>query len=148
VKTGNQKQLAAALGLTERRIRQLEDERVLEKVDGDRSLYDLGSSKRRYQVYSSGNLDTVTFEIERASDDLSAILADMEAAPVPNRMPMARKVGPAMAALGGWLHVSAAMLPKHERPLIHHYIDLELYSILHTVMSLLNVRLDTSDLEA
>ena len=66
MKAVSQQQLARVLGLTERRIRQLEAEGVVERIDGQRK-YDLSANKRRYEVYASDDAELVIPEIERAA---------------------------------------------------------------------------------
>lgn len=50
----NQQQLAAGLGVTDRRIRQLVEQRILPPADSE-GCYDLATCRERYELYRSGN---------------------------------------------------------------------------------------------
>ena len=66
----DQQQLARHLGISDRRVRQLEAECVVERLDGEPPRYDLDANARRYRLYADHDIDTVCEEVEEASRDV------------------------------------------------------------------------------
>jgi hypothetical protein len=89
-------ELARHLGLSDRRIRQLEREQVIERLDNEPARYDLDECAGRYRLYDRGDIEAVCQEIQRAAEILQDLLDEMATVPMDKREPLAGQVGPAM----------------------------------------------------
>jgi hypothetical protein len=106
----DQGELARHLGLTARRIRQLEDECVISR--GHDNLYDFDKCERRYRVFREGDRVAVSYEIERLAREVSREMNKLLAVGgIEERRRLAKRVGPLMGELDGQLLLAAAMAP-------------------------------------
>jgi hypothetical protein len=117
--SGETAALASRLGLTKRRVRQLEDEGVfVRSVD---EMFDVAWNVERYRLYSRKDVETVVDEINRVG---TAIESGMDRLYSESDLEERRKlgraeVGPLIGQLYAAMRLSNAMASLHERPLLY-----------------------------
>jgi hypothetical protein len=123
-RTADQGELARHLGLTARRIRQLEDECIISRRDDN--LYDVEKCERRYRVFRDGDRAAVSYEIERLAREVSREMNRLLAIErIEERRRIAKRVGPLMGELDGQLLLAAAMAPAGpQRELERSYVNM------------------------
>lgn len=139
-------ELAEYLGLTERRVRQLEDEGVF--VRDANELFDVARNADRYRVYSRKDVDTVADEIERLG---SAIDAGMNRLYAESDLKKRRKLGPEVAPLIGQIYAAMrlgnAIASPHSRPLLTNYVNMYVGRLIGEYLDVLSYRLADDKVE-
>ena len=74
---GDQLELARHLGVTDRRVRQLEAEHIVERLDGEPTKYDIDVCARRFRLYANYDIETVCRELEQAAEEVDRMLTRM-----------------------------------------------------------------------
>jgi hypothetical protein len=120
---GGTSELANRIGLTSRRVRQLEDAGVF--VRGAEGQFDVDCKAERYRRYSDGNIDLVTDEIERLGQAVNAGLDRLHAeGDLGKRRKLGRDIGPLLGQLDAAMRLGAALAPPHARPLLTNCINM------------------------
>jgi hypothetical protein len=108
--------LTGRIGLTDRRILQLEHEGVLSR---GRSVE---WNAERYRVYSTDDTDILVEELGRLAKSLDAGMARMvEIDDIDKRRKLGRKLGPSIGAFSELMDLANAMAPPGQRALLRDY---------------------------
>jgi hypothetical protein len=135
----DQGELARHLGLTARRIRQLEDDSVISR--GHDNLYDVENCERRYRAFREGDRVAASYEIERLAREVSREMNKLLAVgDIEERRRLAKRIGPLMGELDGQLLLAAAMGPAGpQREFERSYVNMlsgQMFSDLLTALQL------------
>ena len=123
--TGDQLELARHLGVSDRRVRQLEAEQIIERLDGELVRYDLNACARRYRMYADGDIDAICRNIEEASADIDAMLERMRNEPyIQKRREIAKQDGGAIGRLDVAMKVAIVLQPEHSRGMARTFNNL------------------------
>jgi DNA-binding Lrp family transcriptional regulator len=140
----DQQELAWRLGISDRRVRQLESEGVVERLDGEPPRYDLDANARRYRLYVDHDIDTVCREVEEASGDVDDLFERMRmAGDVEKRRLIAKQDGHAIGRLDAAMALSNALAPEHARQMLGTFRNLIIGRACSDFLELCEVRLDT-----
>ena len=121
----DQQELARHLGVSDRRVRQLEAECVVERLDGEPARYDLDANARRYRLYADHDIDTVCQEVEAATKDVADLFDRMRKADdVEERRLIAKHNGHAIGRLDAAMALSNALAPEHARQMLGTFRNL------------------------
>jgi hypothetical protein len=138
----DQQELARHLGVTDRRVRQLEVEEVIERLDGEPVRYDLEASARRYRVYAAHDMDTVCRNIEEAAEDVDVMFDRMrQESDIQKRRKIARQDGGAIGRLDIALKLATALAPEHARQMARTFNNLIIGRAASDFLDLCNLRL-------
>ena len=139
----DQQELARHLGVSDRRVRQLEAEGVVERLDGEPPRYDLDANARRYRLYADHDIDTVCREVEEASRDVDDLLGRMRmAGDVEERRLIAKQDGHAIGRLDAAMALSNALAPEHARQMLGTFRNLVVGRACSDFLELCDGRLD------
>jgi hypothetical protein len=123
VERANQSKLAEALAITDRRVRQLEDQGVL--VRDSLGTYDVAVNCYRYRLFKTRDNDRVSADAEQAAWRAQDALDQIHAAPnLKTRRRLARKLGPAIGELGDAMALANAFFEAHERDFLNMFARL------------------------
>ena len=140
----DQQQLARHLGISDRRVRQLEAECVVERLDGEPPRYDLDANARRYRLYADHDIDTVCQEVEEATKDLADMFDRMRmAGDVEERRLIAKQDAHAIGRLDAAMALSNALAPEHARQMLGTFRNLIIGRACGDFLELCERRLDT-----
>ena len=141
----DQQELARHLGISDRRVRQLEAELVISRLDGDPARYDLDVNARRYRLYANRDIDTVCDEILEATKDVEDVLKRLANEPdIQKRREIAKEDGGAIGRLDGAMKLATALQPEHSREMARTFNNLIIGRAAGDFFELCNWRLDTS----
>jgi hypothetical protein len=112
-------ELADALDISDRRVRQLEELGVI--VRHPNGGYDIDKNRRRCRIFTDHDIDLATTAVEQAARDVEDALDQIRAAPAEGRRRLAQKLGPAVGVLDGAMRLANALAPEHQRPLLNSY---------------------------
>ena len=113
---GDQLELARHLGVTDRRVRQLEAEHIVERLDGEPTKYDIDVCARRFRLYANHDIETVCRELEQAAEEVDRMLTRMRSqTDVQERQRIAEEDGGSIGKLQAALHLANALMPAHAR---------------------------------
>lgn len=118
--TGDAAEMAERIGLTARRVRQLEEIGVL--VRNAAEVFDLDWNSRRYRIFAERDCDAAAHEIERAGRDVDAAFSALRACSADKRRKMAAEVGPLVGRLDAALRLVPALAQPTLRPLIERAV--------------------------
>ena len=112
----SQSKLANELGLTDRRVRQLEDQGVIVRnCDG---RYDVGLNHSRYRLFIDRDIDRVATAVEEAAKRSDDALDQIRTEPsLKKRRVLAQKLGSAIGQLELEMKLANALAPEHHRQL-------------------------------
>ena len=114
---GDTAKMAKQLGLTVRRVQQLEEIGVL--IRNAKEVFELEWNANRYRIFVDGSHDEAANEIERAGRDLDRAFDRLRAERnADKRRKMAAEVGPKVGRLDSALQLAAALASPALRPLI------------------------------
>ena len=140
----DQQELARRLGISDRRVRQLEAECVVERLDGEPPRYDLDANARRYRLYADHDIDSICREVEEASRDLDDLFDRMRmAGDVEERRLIAKRDGRAIGRLDAAMALSNALAPEHARQMLGSIRNLFVGRACGDFLQLCEGRLDT-----
>ncbi len=123
--TGDQLELARHLGVSDRRIRQLEAEQIIERLPDEPTRYNLDASARRYRLYAGGDMDAVCRQIEEASTRIDDMFTRMRAEDdIQKRREIAKQDGGAIGQLDVAMSIANALAPQHSRDLLKAFKDM------------------------
>jgi hypothetical protein len=124
VERTNQSKLAEALAITDRRVRQLEDQGVL--VRDSLGTYDVAVNRYRYRLFKTRDNDRPSADAEQAAWRAQDALDQIHAAPsLKARRRLARKLGPTIGELGEAMRLANALLEEqHERAFLNLFTQL------------------------
>ena len=141
----DQQELARHLGISDRRVRQLEAELVISRLDGDPARYDLDVNARRYRLYANRDIDTVCDEILEATKDVEDVLKRLANEPdIQKRREIAKEDGGAIGRLDGAMKLATALQPEHSREMARTFNNLIIGRAAGDFFELCNWRLDIS----
>ena len=111
-----QSKLANELGVTDRRVRQLEDQGVIVRdCDGG---YDVGLNRRRYRLFIDHDVDRVATAVEEAARRSDDALDQIRIEPsLKKRRALAQKLGSTIGELEREMRLANALAPEHHRKL-------------------------------
>lgn len=136
---GDQLELARHLGVTDRRVRQLEAEKVIERLDD--GGYDLDESRRRYRLYASGDMDAVCRQIEDGSKCVDEMFSRMRAEDdVEKRRQIVAEDGRAIGRLQVAMDIANAMGPEPAREMLRTFTKMSMGRVMSECLSLCNWR--------
>ena len=108
--------LTDRLGLTSRRILQLEHENVLDRRRA------IGWNENRYRIYSTDSIDVLAEEIGRLAKSLDSGMTRMsEIDDIEKRRKLGLKVGPLIGQFSEAMDLANAMARPSQRPLLNDY---------------------------
>jgi hypothetical protein len=118
---GNTRAMADRVGLTARRVKQLETEEAV-FVRGPNGTFDLEWNAGRYRTYIEKDIDSVCHEIERCARDIDAGLDRLRTASPTQRTKLYPTVGPLIGRFHAALRLGAAIIasPGQRRLLAQH----------------------------
>jgi hypothetical protein len=119
-KLANQSELADALRISDRRVRQLEDRGVVVRhSDGN---YDVDRNRRRYRLFIDRNIDEVTAGVEKAAKGADDALDELRAEPnLEQRRLLSKRLGPAIGELDCAMRLANALAGESARPMLESY---------------------------
>jgi hypothetical protein len=119
--TGDTAEMSERIGVTVRRVRQLEELGVL--IRNAKKVFEIEWNANRYRVFADGSHDESSHEIERAARDLDAAFDRLRAERnADKRRKMAPEVGPLVGRLDAALRLAAALASPALRPLIERAV--------------------------
>ena len=140
--TVDQQELARHLGVSDRRVRQLEAEHIVSRLDGEPVTYDLDASVRRYRLYVAHDIDTVCRELERAAESVDGMLMRMRAEnDVQERRRIAEEDGGSIGKLQAALDLANTLMPEHARDMARTVEKLIVGGAIGEFLALCNWRL-------
>ncbi len=117
--TGDQPELARHLGVSDRRVRQLEVEQIITRLDGEPALYDLDVNIRRYRLYADHDIDVICREIEQAAQRVEDLFKLLRAEDdVQKRREIVSSKGGAIGQMDAAMSLANALAPQHSRDLL------------------------------
>ncbi len=146
---GDQLELARHLGVSDRRIRQLEAEQVVERLDD--GGYDLDASARRYRLYANRDTDAACLEVEVATKDLADLFDRMrEETDIQKRCLIAKRDGHAIGRFDSAMALANSLAPEHARQMLGTFRNLIVGRACSDFLELCGIRLDipAEDLQA
>ena len=139
----DQVELARHLGISDRRVRQLETELVVSRLDGDPARYDLDVNARRYRLYSDHYTDTASREIEEASACVQRMFDRLRAeGDIQKRRQIAVEEGHAIGQLDSAMALGSALVPEHARAMMRTFTNLVVGRACSEFLELCERRLD------
>jgi hypothetical protein len=119
-KLANQSELANALGISDRRVRQLEEQGVIIRCpDGN---YDVDWCLRRYRLFIDRDINQVAMAVERAVERVDNALDQLRGEPgLEVRRRLVERLGPAVGELDGAMRLANALAPATHRELLESY---------------------------
>ena len=142
--TVDQQELARHLGISDRRVRQLEAERVVERLDGEPARYDLDVNVRRYRLYAARDVDTICQEVEAATKSLDNMFDRLrQEDDIQKRRWIAKQDGHAIGRLDAAMALSNALASEHAREMVRSYTNLVIGRACSEFLELCEGRLDT-----
>jgi hypothetical protein len=137
VERTNQAGLADALAITDRRVRQLEDQGVLVRDFGGR--YDVGFNRHRYRLFKTRDYHQAAIDIEQAARRAQDALDQIRAASGLNeRRTLAPELGPAIGELYRAMKLCNALADEHERLLFATFTRMVVGRAVGELLSLCN----------
>jgi hypothetical protein len=115
-----QSELASVLSVTDRRVRQLEDEGViLRHPDGK---YDEDRNRRRHRQFIDRDIDQVAIGVEEAARRADDALDQLRAEPdLEQRRLLAKDLGSAIGELDCAMRLANALAPESARAMLESY---------------------------
>jgi hypothetical protein len=118
-------EIADAIGVTRRRVQQLEREGVLIR-DPANNLFARDWNGRRFAIFKARDFEGAARELERAGEDLQAGLDRLaQARTKAKRDAVAVEVGPAVGRFDAAMRLINALLHPGQRALLDGYADAE-----------------------
>lgn len=112
----DQQELARYLGVSDRRIRQLEADHVITRYDGEPPRYHLDINARRYRIYVDHDIDTACRAVEEAAAGIDDLLKRLrEERSIQKRRRTAQNEGYAIGRLYAAMDLANAMMSEHAR---------------------------------
>ena len=110
VRLASQSELASALAISDRRVRQLEDQGVIPcHPDGG---YDVDRCRRRYRLFIDRDIDRVATAVEEAAERAEDALDQIRGEPdLEGRRVLANGLGGAIGELDGAMRLANALAP-------------------------------------
>ena len=145
----DQQGLARHLGISDRRVRQLETELVISRLDGDTARYDLDVNSRRYRLYADHDTDTAAREIDEASACVQRLFGRLRAeGDIQKRRQIAVEEGHAIGQLDAAMTLGSALASEHARDMLKTYTKMILGRAMADCFELCNWRLaEEADVE-
>jgi DNA-binding Lrp family transcriptional regulator len=141
--TVDQQQLARHLGISDRRVRQLEAEGIIERLDVEPAKYDLAGNTSRYRMYANRDLNAICREIEDAAERVDDLLERLRAeGDVNKRRRIAEVDGSAIGRLDAAMALSNALAPEHARDMARTFTKLLIGRTISEFFELCRWRLD------
>ena len=142
MKIVDQQELARHLGISDRRVRQLEAEQIIERLADEPTRYNLDASARRYRLYAGGDMDAVCRQIEEASTRIDHMFSRMRAEDdIEKRREIVASEGGAIGQLDAAMSIANALAPQHSRVLLKTFKDLCVGGAVGECFALCNWRL-------
>lgn len=138
----DQHELARHLGVSDRRIRQLEAANVIVRLDGEPVRYDLDANVRRYRMYADRDMDAACREVELASAYVDEMLGRMRAEDIVSvRWQIAEQDGGAIGQLQAAMCIANALAPEHARDMLRNYTRMSVGRAIGECLCLCNWRI-------
>ncbi len=138
----DQVELARHLGISDRRVRQLEAEKIVERLPDEPTRYDLDASARRYRLYAGGDMDAVCRQIEEASTRIDNMFSRMRAEDdIQRRREIVASEGGAIGQLDAAMSIANALAPQHSCDLLKTFKYMCVGSAIGECFALCNWRL-------
>lgn len=140
-------ELAREIGVTARRIRQMEDEGVIRRLPGD--VFDLDECEQAHRLLVGRNpadVAAVRNEAEALAGQVEDDLRKLARLPLAKRMAAAEAgVGPAIGKLTHLLSLLAAVAPVERRDFERHHVGLVSGNLIRSLLDALNVEIGSDD---
>jgi hypothetical protein len=109
--------LAKELAISDRRVRQLEEQGVIiRRPDGD---YDIDRNRRRYRVFIGRDLEGAANSVEKAAKGADDALDELRGEPdLEQRRLLAQGLGSAIGELDGAMRLANALAPESARAML------------------------------
>jgi hypothetical protein len=115
--------LATELGISDRRIRQLEEKGVV--VRNTRGNYDVDRNRRRYRLFIDRDMERVANEVEEAAERAADVLDQMRAEPdLSTRRLLVQRLGSTVGELDSAMKLANALAPDSSRALLDSYTNM------------------------